>query len=88
MPKTKSAKKRLRSSHKKFLRNKALRSNMKTAIKRAELALESGDVEEAKRLYNYASSAIDKAKSKGAIHKNKASREKSKLGKKLAELTE
>jgi len=86
VPKTNSAKKRLRSSHKRFLRNRALRSRMKTAIKKAKATIEVGNLEESRVVCDYTFSVIDRALKKGAIHNNKASREKSKIGKKLSTL--
>lgn len=86
MPKTSSAKKRLRTSYKRYLRNRSLRSRMKTLINETNKLIEAGNLDEAKKMYNIASSAIDKASQKGSVHKNKAGREKSKLGKKLSNL--
>ncbi|AXQ78725.1 30S ribosomal protein S20 [Streptococcus chenjunshii] len=73
----KSAIKRAELNVKQNKRNTAQKSAMRTAIK----AFEANPTEE---LYRAASSSIDKAKSKGLIHKNKASRDKARLARKLA----
>ncbi len=73
MPKTRSAKKRLRQSEKRRLRNKMYKTRIKTALKKLEEG--EGDIKE---LLNEAYSAIDKAVKKGVIHRNKGARLKSK----------
>ncbi|MBJ8349510.1 MULTISPECIES: 30S ribosomal protein S20 [Streptococcus] len=73
----KSAGKRAALTSKQNERNAAQKSAMRTTIK----AFEANPTEE---LYKAASSSIDKAKSKGLIHKNKASRDKARLYTKLA----
>ncbi|MEX2785272.1 MULTISPECIES: 30S ribosomal protein S20 [Streptococcus] len=73
----KSAIKRAELNVKQNKRNTAQKSAMRTAIK----AFEANPTEE---LYRAASSSIDKAKSKGLIHKNKASRDKARLARRLA----
>ncbi|ACX52671.1 MULTISPECIES: 30S ribosomal protein S20 [Ammonifex] len=74
----KSSLKRLRQIRKRTLRNKMLRSALKTAIKKFEQALAQGapDVEEKLRA---ALRAIDKARTKGILHRNTAARKKSRL---------
>jgi small subunit ribosomal protein S20 len=59
---------------------------MKSSIKKTLEIIKTGDYEEAKNMYNSTSSIIDRASQRGAIHKNKASREKSKLAKRLSKL--
>ena len=77
----KSAKKRVLVSASKTARNKAVKSNLKTTIKKAEAAIvEGGDSREAIRL---AIKRIDQAQAKGILHKNTAARRKSKLVRKL-----
>lgn len=83
MANTKSAEKRIRYIAKRTARNTAIRSSVKTAIKRVKAALEAGDVELAREQYRKAASVIDKAVKKGVIHKNTAARKKSALAKKL-----
>ena len=59
-------------------------ANIKSAIKRAELNVKQNEKNSAEELFRAASSAIDKAETKGLIHKNKASRDKARLSAKLA----
>ena len=81
MANIKSAKKRVLVSASKTARNKAVKSNLKTTIKKAEAAIaEGGDSSEAIRL---AIKRIDQAQAKGILHKNTAARRKSKLVRKL-----
>lgn len=77
MPNIKSAKKRVKVIETKTLRNKMIRSDLKTAIKKAEAeAAGSGDV---KGAVVAAVKKVDKACAKGVMHKNKAARKKSQL---------
>jgi ribosomal protein S20 len=81
VPNIKSAKKRVLVSASKTARNKAVKSNLKTTIKKAEASIaEGGDSREAIRL---AIKRIDQAQAKGILHKNTAARRKSKLVRKL-----
>ncbi len=82
MPNIKSAKKRVLVTASKTARNKAIKSNLKTNIKKAETAIAQGntDSQEAVRL---AIKRIDQACAKGILHKNTAARRKSKLVRKL-----
>ena len=80
MPNIKSAKKRVKVIAVKTARNKANRSALKTEIKKANIAIESGEnTVEAVRL---AQKKIDQAVAKGLLHKNTAARKKSALAKK------
>ena len=79
MANIKSAKKRIRTIAKKQARNKHVKSFTKTAVKKLVTAAKAGEKETLKTLYMQASSAIDKAASKGVYHKNTASRKKSRL---------
>ncbi|WP_227767551.1 30S ribosomal protein S20 [Zhaonella formicivorans] len=81
MPNIKSAKKRVEITRQRTLRNAALKSNLKTAIKRFEEAAAGGDLDKAKDTLVRAIRTIDKAVTKGLIHKNKAARKKSRLQK-------
>ena len=67
----------------KTLQNKSFRSAMKTSIKKYEAALAEGNKELASETYLKACSMIDRAVSKGIIHKNNAARKKSKFTKLL-----
>ena len=83
MPNIKSAIKRVSVIEKKTLRNNMIKSGYKSAVKKFEQALESGNIEEAKTLFSEAKRKIDQACSKGVIVKNTAARKKSNLAKKL-----
>ena len=78
--------KRNKQNEKRRLRNKSVRSELRTRVKVAESAAADGaeDLEEATSL---AMKRIDKAAAKGVIHKNEASRRKSRLAKRLAKLS-
>ncbi|TES92759.1 MAG: 30S ribosomal protein S20 [Candidatus Cloacimonadota bacterium] len=78
MPIIKSAKKRLRQNEKRRLRNKSVKSYLKTIAKKVKSAKEK---EEAKSILNEVYKAYDMAVSKGVIHKNNAARHKSRLTK-------
>jgi small subunit ribosomal protein S20 len=75
----KSALKRQRQNEKKRARNVHIRSTLKTVVKRVRLAVEAKDVEKARTALAEAIPAINKAKSKGVIHGNTASRKVSRL---------
>ncbi len=75
----KSSIKRARTIKARTLRNKVIKSNMRTMIKKLENSLASGNIEEAKNLYPLVVKRIDMAASKGTIHKNAANRKKSRL---------
>ena len=83
MANIKSAKKRILVIEKKTLRNKMIKSQVKTAVKKVLGAIEAKDAAAAKENLTAAISAIDKAKSKGVFHKNNAARKKSQLTLKL-----
>ena len=79
MANIKSAKKRILTNQKKAARNQAIKSAVKTEIKKVRAAIEAGNKEEAAKALLAATSAIDKAESKGVIKKNTASRKVSRL---------
>ncbi|MCA9630790.1 MAG: 30S ribosomal protein S20 [Myxococcales bacterium] len=81
-----SAAKRNRQTVKRTERNKALRSALRTSLKKARTALEGGQPEEAKPLVMAASSFLARAASKGIIHLKNASRTTSRLQSQLAKL--
>jgi len=62
------------------------RGSARTYVKKARLAIESGDVDAARAATLQAASALDKAAEKGVLHKNNASRRKGRLMKQLAAL--
>lgn len=86
MAKSKSALRALRRAEKRRLRNKAIKSTLRTYLKKALTALGERDPEKAKEAVRVACAYLDKAAGKGVIHKNEAARRKSKLMKKLQEL--
>jgi small subunit ribosomal protein S20 len=73
----KSQKKRIKTAEKARMRNKAVRSELKTAVKHVRAAVEAGDLEAAQAAANKAGRLLDKAASKGIIHKNQAAERKS-----------
>ena len=79
MANIKSAKKRILVIDKKTARNKAIKSKVKTYIKKVEAAITAGDKAAAQAALNAASSEISKAASKGVYHKNTAARKISRL---------
>ena len=86
MPNIKSAKKRVLVIEKKTLKNKAIKSALKTQVKKYLTAIEANDKELATKLFPETVSAIDAAATKGVLHKNNANNRKAKLAKKLASL--
>ncbi len=81
MANIKSAKKRVLVAQTKTARNKAIRSKVKTMIKKVETAIAAGDKAAAQASLLVAISEIDKAASKGVYHKNTASRKVARLTK-------
>ena len=79
MANIKSAKKRVGITAKQNLRNRMVSSMMKTSIKRYDQALAAGDEAAAEAAYIKAVSTVDRAASKGVIHKNAANRKKAQL---------
>ena len=86
MPNIQSAKKRLRSSERRRLRNKVHRGKARTAIKKARHLIAEGRLEEARQAVHIATRALDNAAQKGIIHKNNAARRKSRLVRQLNKL--
>ncbi|GAA3964890.1 30S ribosomal protein S20 [Thermobifida alba] len=86
MANIKSQKKRNRQNEKARLRNKAVKSSLKTAIRKFREAAEAGNVEQAVVLQRAAARQLDKAVSKGVIHKNQAANRKSAIAKRLNQL--
>mgnify|MGYP004491446569 FL=1 len=86
MANIKSAKKRILVNQTKAERNKAIKSAVKTAVKKVRVAIEAQDKEAAKAALLNATTVIDKAASKGVYHKNTASRKVSRLAKAVNEI--
>ncbi len=78
MPNIKSAKKRVLVNEANYQRNKAYRSALRTAVKKADAAIESKDADAAAAV-KVAVKKIDQAAAKGVLHKNTAANKKSKL---------
>lgn len=83
MPNTRSAEKRMRVTATRTLRNRMIRSRMKTAIRRYHAAVAEGNLETATAMFRQAVSQIDRAAAKGVIHPNQASRRKARLAARL-----
>ena len=81
MANIKSAKKRVLVTATRTARNKAIKSEVKTMIKKVYAAIETKDQDAAKAALKYAISTMDKATSKGVYHKNTTSRKISRLQK-------
>lgn len=86
MPNIKSAKKRVLLSREANERNKQEKSALKTTLKKFDAAIESGNKEQADSAYTAAIKSIDKAVTKGILHKNTAARKKSNITKKMNKL--
>ena len=86
MANIKSAKKRILLTETKTARNKAIKSKVKTYVKKVETAVEKKDVEAAKVALKEAISVINKAGSKGVYHKNTCARKISRLTKAVNEM--
>ncbi len=87
MPNTKQALKRIRVSAKRNARNRFVKSTVKTAVRRFSETLAQGDLENAGNTLQSAVRSLDKAVSKGVVHKNAAARKKSRLAKRLNKAT-
>ncbi len=81
MANIKQQKKRVITNEKRHLRNVAVKSELKTQVRRVREAIEAGDKEAAQKQLLVASKALDKAAGRGFIHKNQAAERKSKLAK-------
>ena len=79
MANIKSAKKRILVNRTKMERNKAIKSGVKTAVKKVYAAIDANDKEAAKAALLSATSTIDKATRKGVFHKNTSARKISRL---------
>jgi len=82
----KSQIKRNRQNQKRRAHNRVYRGSARTYVKKARLAIESGDLDTARAATLQAISALDKAAEKGVLHKNNASRRKGRLMKQLVAL--
>jgi small subunit ribosomal protein S20 len=82
----KSQLKRIGTNKKAHDRNKAVKSELKTAIRSARQAVVAGDKEKAATALTVVTKKLDKAASKGVIHKNQAANRKSAIAKQVASL--
>ena len=82
MANIKSAKKRILVNQTKALQNQMIKSQLKTIIKKYNLAVESGDKATASELYKLAVKKVDQAVAHGILHKNNAAHKKSEFTKK------
>lgn len=87
MPNIKSAIKRTKTIEKRRAQRAGQKSALRTAIKRVDVAIANGDIETAKAALQQAGKQLDKAATKGLIHKNAAARKKSRLAKQVNGLT-
>ena len=86
MANIKSQIKRNKQNEKAHERNKAVKTGLKTAVRKFREAAEAGDKDQAIALGQDAAKKLDKAASKGVIHKNQAANRKSAIAKKAASL--
>ena len=86
MPNIKSQVKRVKTKEKARQRNKAVKSALRTHVRNFRRAAEAGDAEKATQYAKLANRQLDKAVSKGVIHKNQAKNRKSSISKKLNKL--
>lgn len=86
MANIKSQMKRNRTNEKRRMRNKSVKSSLHTAVRGFRAAVEAGDKEKASELLDSTSRQLDKAASKGVIHKNQAANRKSALARALNKL--
>ena len=87
MANIKSQIKRVKTNEKARLRNKSVKSELKTYVRRTREAIAAGDKAAAEESLNAASRKLDKAVSKGVIHRNQAANRKSKLAKQVNKLS-
>lgn len=81
MPNIKSAIKRVKVNEKKNLRNRMVKSAMKTQLKKFETAISASEADA--KILSVTQGAVDRAQAKGVIHKNAANRKKARLAKRL-----
>ncbi|HET7328836.1 MAG TPA: 30S ribosomal protein S20 [Nocardioidaceae bacterium] len=86
MANIKSQIKRIRQNNAAHERNKSVKSALKTAMRRFHEAADAGDVDKAQEFARAANRRLDKAASKGVIHKNQAANKKSAIAKKAGSL--
>ncbi|EEH63941.1 ribosomal protein S20 [Gleimia coleocanis DSM 15436] len=86
MANIKSQMKRIKTNEKRRIRNKAVKSELKTFVRRVREAIVAGDREAAEAALRLAGKKLDKAASKGVIHRNQAANRQSKLAQQIAKM--
>ena len=86
MANIKSQLKRIKTNEKARLRNKAVKSSLRTSVRKFREAVDAGDRDTATTLLKDAGRALDKAASKGVIHRNQAANRKSAMAKRTSSL--
>ncbi|MFA5676381.1 MAG: 30S ribosomal protein S20 [Christensenellales bacterium] len=84
MANIKSAQRRARTEAKANLRNRAIKSEIKTLAKKFQTALDAGEKEAAEALFKEYTGALDKAAIKGTLHRNSANRKKAQISKAMS----
>ena len=87
MANIKSQIKRIKQNEKRHQRNKAVKSGLKTAVRKFREAADAGEKDQAIALGRDAAKKLDKAASKGVIHKNQAANRKSAIAKRVASIS-
>ena len=87
MPNIKSAERRMKVEAKANLRNRIIKSELKTIAKKFQAAVTAGEKEAAAELYKEYTGALDKAALKGTIHKNAVNRKKAQITKAFSSLS-
>ena len=88
MANIKSQIKRNKQNEKARVRNKAVKSSLKTSVRQFREAADAGDAEKVTQTMRAALTKLDKAASKGVIHKNQAANRKSAIAKRAAQVTQ
>jgi small subunit ribosomal protein S20 len=81
MPNSTSSKKRLRQNQAQRLKNRSIKSSLRTSIRKVRTAVDAGDAEASTAAFQMATKKLDQAAAKSVIHANKAARTKSRLSK-------
>jgi small subunit ribosomal protein S20 len=87
LPNIKSAERRMRVEAKANLRNRMVKSELKTVAKKFKAAVDAGDKDAAAALYKEYTGALDKAALKGTLHPNNVNRKKAQISKAVAGIT-
>ena len=85
MPNTRSAAKRMRADAKRRLQNLSDKTQLKTLTRKFHSVLQAGQTDQAQQLYGLLTKHLDQAAKRGILHRNTASRKKSRLARRLAQ---